>query len=161
MSIGIVLKQRRIELNIKQDDLAERLGVTVQSVSKWERGINEPKASRVSQLAKELKLTEKEICSGQATSKSEIDVLDFISFIDKSMHSIPTTQFLVELYHHLDDKVEFIESIRSLAGQSSISDEIKDDAKAWLERADSGAITFDSEEEKKRFYAQFQKILQQ
>ncbi|MBF4327891.1 XRE family transcriptional regulator, partial [Vibrio anguillarum] len=44
MSIGEVLKERRIELNIKQEDLAERMDVTVQTVSKWERGLTEPKA---------------------------------------------------------------------------------------------------------------------
>ncbi|QXN23206.1 helix-turn-helix domain-containing protein [Shewanella putrefaciens] len=44
MSIGSVLRDKRIALNIKQDDIAEQLGVTVQTVSKWERDVTEPKA---------------------------------------------------------------------------------------------------------------------
>lgn len=65
MSIGEVLKERRIELVIKQEDLAEQMDVTVQTVSKWERGITEPKATQVAKLAKALNLTEREICQGK------------------------------------------------------------------------------------------------
>ncbi|EKO3894079.1 helix-turn-helix transcriptional regulator, partial [Vibrio metschnikovii] len=73
MSIGEVLKERRIELSVKQEDLAERMNVTVQTVSKWERGLTEPKASQVAELAKILKLSEQEICQGERKSHGSMD----------------------------------------------------------------------------------------
>ncbi|MDF4750925.1 helix-turn-helix domain-containing protein, partial [Vibrio parahaemolyticus] len=64
MSIGSVLKARRIELGIKQEDLADQMAVTVQTVSKWERDVTEPKASQVSKLSEILNISEREICQG-------------------------------------------------------------------------------------------------
>ena len=37
-SIGIYLQQRRRQSGLTQAELGERLGVTAQSVSHWERG---------------------------------------------------------------------------------------------------------------------------
>lgn len=42
---GAFLRQRRLEKNLTQADTAERLGVTAQSVSNWERGESLPDAS--------------------------------------------------------------------------------------------------------------------
>lgn len=44
----------RGKANLKQDELADLIGVTDQTISKWERGLTEPKMSQVSLLAKAL-----------------------------------------------------------------------------------------------------------
>lgn len=46
------------------------MGVTVQTIYKWEKGTTEPKASQVSKLASVLKLSEREICQGQKDDPS-------------------------------------------------------------------------------------------
>ena len=40
--LGEQLKQQRLKLRMFQADLAERFGVSVVSVSHWERGVREP-----------------------------------------------------------------------------------------------------------------------
>ncbi|MBF4308191.1 XRE family transcriptional regulator, partial [Vibrio anguillarum] len=77
MSIGDTLKTQRIKLGIKQEAVAEEMGVTVQTIYKWEKGTTEPKASQVSKLGKILQLTEKEICQGKKDDL-ELDELEFI-----------------------------------------------------------------------------------
>ncbi len=52
MTFGQKLKKLRNELNITQKDLAEKLNVTFQTVSKWESGINEPDLNTLKELSK-------------------------------------------------------------------------------------------------------------
>ena len=51
MHIGKVIKQLRKDSNISRKKLAENIGVNVQTISYWESGSNEPKASYVYKLA--------------------------------------------------------------------------------------------------------------
>lgn len=46
------LKERRKELKLTQKDIAEKLGISYQAYSAWERGVKEPSAEKVSQLEK-------------------------------------------------------------------------------------------------------------
>jgi transcriptional regulator with XRE-family HTH domain len=46
-----ILRARREELRLNQRDLAARLGVKQQTVSRWESGIAVPRPDRVTQLA--------------------------------------------------------------------------------------------------------------
>ena len=41
-NIGKYIKKLRKENNLSQEKLADKLGVTYQAVSKWERGLNLP-----------------------------------------------------------------------------------------------------------------------
>ena len=45
------LKELRIENNLSQQKLAEKIGVTQKAIDFWEKGINEPKVSYVIKLA--------------------------------------------------------------------------------------------------------------
>ena len=45
------LKELRIENNLSQHKLAEKIGVTQKAIDFWEKGINEPKVSYVIKLA--------------------------------------------------------------------------------------------------------------
>lgn len=51
-TMGEVIKSHRIECKMTQEFVAERMGVSRQTVSKWETGVNEPSTSNLLQLAK-------------------------------------------------------------------------------------------------------------
>ncbi len=53
--IGLRLKMRRILLNMTQDDLAQKLGITFQQVQKYEKALNRISASRLYDIAYILK----------------------------------------------------------------------------------------------------------
>ncbi len=49
--IGESIKTLRIEKNMSQQALAEKIGVSQKAIDYWERGVNEPKASYIIKLA--------------------------------------------------------------------------------------------------------------
>lgn len=51
-SLGEVLKENRIRCQMTQEFVAETLGVSRQSVSKWENGTSDPNTSNLIALAK-------------------------------------------------------------------------------------------------------------
>lgn len=55
--VGRQLRWRRKQLNLSQEALAERLGVTFQQVQKYERGANRVSAGRLYELARALDTT--------------------------------------------------------------------------------------------------------
>ena len=57
MSLGENIKQRREELKLSQEYLAEQIGVSRQAVSKWEKGQSEPTAGNLVQLAQVLEIS--------------------------------------------------------------------------------------------------------
>lgn|GEM_PF-2805818 len=67
--IGARIKERRTALGLTQEDLAERLNVTFQAVSKWENGISMPDITLFHKLANVLELTVDELLNG-ATSET-------------------------------------------------------------------------------------------
>jgi len=76
-----VIKEARISKNLKQEDVAEFVGVTVQTYSKWENGKTEPKASQVAKLSDILNITEREICLGKKSTRYSLE--EFLLKIDK------------------------------------------------------------------------------
>lgn len=52
MTLGQKIKKLRVEKNLTQKDLADRLYVTFQTVSKWENDENEPDVATLRELAK-------------------------------------------------------------------------------------------------------------
>lgn len=61
MSIAEQIKQKREELNMTQEELAERLDISRQAVSKWESGISEPTGKNRAALAEILGLSDADI----------------------------------------------------------------------------------------------------
>ena len=49
---GQRLREQRIKHGLTQEQLAEKIGVSRQSVSKWEQGISDPSTSNLFALAK-------------------------------------------------------------------------------------------------------------
>ncbi|MGR5303156.1 helix-turn-helix domain-containing protein [Vibrio alfacsensis] len=160
MSIGEVLKERRIELSIKQDDLADRMNVTVQTVSKWERGITEPKASQVAELSSILKLNEKEICRGKRSS-NEVEPFDFLKMVSACMREISETELILTIYDHLESPEEFMFALSEKTSVPFFTHKEKQKAQArtMLELYKNGAIQFNNEEEKDRCLSVWEQTL--
>jgi len=114
MSIGNTLKDRRIKLNIKQDDIAEQMNVAVQTVSKWERDLTEPKASQVCQLSRILKISEKEICRGTTISEKG-DPFEFVRKVSILMQEVPQTELLVGMQEFIDDEDGFLKMLAKVS----------------------------------------------
>lgn len=161
MSIGEVLKERRIELGIKQEDLAEQMDVTVQTVSKWERGKTEPKASQVAKMAKILKLTEHEICQGEKNPIGDMDPFEFMKTVGPLMHDVSETEVIMCMYEHVVNKEGFIEALSLQAEQpyAPVKERERAQAKEMLRLYEDGAITFKNDEEKAKCLATWNNVL--
>nr|WP_087016519.1 helix-turn-helix transcriptional regulator [Thaumasiovibrio subtropicus] len=110
MSIGEVLKDRRLALSIKQEDIAEQMNVTVQTVSKWERGVTEPKARDVSKLAEILLVTEGEICRGELNS-ANVSKMDFMKKIASIKMKLDDVAFFSTVYDYIPDKKGLLDKL--------------------------------------------------
>ena len=60
-SLGEVLKRHRTECRMTQEFVAETLGISRQSVSKWENGSSDPNTSNLIALAKLYKISPEEL----------------------------------------------------------------------------------------------------
>lgn len=154
MSIGNTLKNRRIALNIKQEDLAEQLGVTDQTVSKWERDLTEPKASQVCQLSQILKITEKEICRGTLIN-SKNDPFEFVRKVSVLMREIPHTELLVGMQDFIDDEEGFFKMLIQISDYpyELFQTEAEKQNSLMLSMLKNGNVQFSSKEEEVNFLA--------
>lgn len=115
MSLSTVIKDRRVHLGIQQKNAAESIGVTVKTLAKWENGETEPKASQVTKLAKLLKLTEKEICTGELNNKSD-NPLTFMRMLDAYGSHVNNTDFQIALWDYITDESGFFNQLKTLSG---------------------------------------------
>ena len=60
-TLGENIKEYRIQCKMTQEFVAERLGVSRQTVSKWESGISDPSTSNLFALAKLFGITPEEL----------------------------------------------------------------------------------------------------
>ncbi|GLO63650.1 hypothetical protein MACH09_41580 [Vibrio sp. MACH09] len=107
MSLGQVIKNRRLELNMKQETLAHDVGVTVQTIMKWEKGKSEPTASKVVLLSTYLSLSCQEICIGRIF-QTDVDKIDFLRCASFYQKQLTHVDFLLSLYEFIDDKQDFM-----------------------------------------------------
>ena len=56
-NLGALIKKTRTERDISKEDLAKKLGVSVSTVSKWEKNISRPSFSYLILLTKELNIS--------------------------------------------------------------------------------------------------------
>ncbi len=71
MTIGERIKALRLEKGMTQDALAERLGVSAQAVSKWERGITYPDITLIRRLTEIFGITSDELLGLTQPIKSD------------------------------------------------------------------------------------------
>lgn len=70
-SLGEALKENRIRCQMTQEFVAETLGVSRQSVSKWENGSSDPNTSNLIALAKLYKISPEELLECAARTPEE------------------------------------------------------------------------------------------
>jgi transcriptional regulator with XRE-family HTH domain len=113
MALNDVIKKARLKQNLKQDDAAKLVGVTVQTYSKWENGKTEPKASQVSKLAKILKLSEKEICQGNLNQRVSLE-----EFLEETgacrKNNPPSVPEEVMMWRYLDDHASYFKALEKV-----------------------------------------------
>lgn len=89
--IGKFIAELRKEKNLTQEQLAEKLGVTSKSISRWENGKTMPDVSLFEPLCKELDITINELLSGEKIDtekyqeKFEENVLNTINYANKKI----------------------------------------------------------------------------
>ena len=76
--IGQLIKKKRVEKDMTQQDLAEKLHVTDRAISKWERGIGAPDISLLQALSKILGISIQEVLQGEEQIKKELKTNDKI-----------------------------------------------------------------------------------
>lgn len=92
MEIKDILKDRRIELNLTQLDVAKAVGVSEATISRWESGqIDNMKRNRIAALAKVLRISPNVIMEwkeeddfksfGSLLDTQDEDLIDFIKIV--------------------------------------------------------------------------------
>ena len=74
-NIGVNIAELRREHNMKQDELAEMLGVTPQAVSKWENGASMPDISLLPKIAQIFGVTIDDLFGVNNTPKPDVQML--------------------------------------------------------------------------------------
>ncbi len=70
-NIGKYIKKLRKENNLSQEKLADKLGVTYQAVSKWERGLNLPDMTTLKEMSNLFNVNIDDIINGESSKKTK------------------------------------------------------------------------------------------
>lgn len=68
----VSLKAMRINSNLKQNEVAERVGVTVKTVQNWENNVSAPDAIQFAKLCKMFQCSRDDIFLPDNLAKSEV-----------------------------------------------------------------------------------------
>ena len=71
--IGKYIAKKRLENNLTQEGLAEKLDISDRSISKWERGICLPDANNMAKLCKLFNISYNELLSGEDLEKANYE----------------------------------------------------------------------------------------
>ena len=81
-NIGSYIARKRREKNLTQEQLAERLGVSNKTISKWENGRCMPDYSVVEALCQALSITLPELMDGEDAAEDSARVYDDAQILD-------------------------------------------------------------------------------
>lgn len=81
-AIGSYISKKRREKNLTQEQLAEKLGVSNKTISKWENGKCMPDYSIIEQVCKELSVTLPELIDGEDATEDSVRVYDEAQILD-------------------------------------------------------------------------------
>ena len=91
IKIGKSISEKRKEINLTQEQLAEKLNISKNAVSKWERGLNLPDVSIMQDLCKILNITLNELFIGEnikEESYKEIADNNLLSALENSSFTL-------------------------------------------------------------------------
>ena len=117
MALNIVIRNARLKKNLKQENAAKLVGVTVQTYSKWENGKTEPKASQIAKLSEILGVSTNEICYGVNSKKLEL--IEFMKIVSEVSRGTSDFELKMAIWESIDDDETFIDNLRNY---SSIPD---------------------------------------
>ena len=86
--IGSFIRDRRLQLELTQQQLADKLGVTDKAVSKWERAVSYPDITLLRELAAALEVSVTELLAGERDEAPPVPpgventVLDTVSYAE-------------------------------------------------------------------------------
>ena len=80
--IGKFILQKRKEKNLTQEQLAEKLGVSNKTISKWENGKCMPDYSVIKNLCEELEITIAELMDGEKAEDKSVRTYDEEQIMD-------------------------------------------------------------------------------
>ena len=81
-NIGSYIARKRREKNLTQEQLAERLGVSNKTISKWENGKCMPDYSVIEALCQALSITLPELMDGEDAAEDSVRVYDDAQMLD-------------------------------------------------------------------------------
>lgn len=107
--IGKFISESRKDKKLTQEQLAEKMGVSKNAVSKWERGLNLPDASIMPELCKILDITLNELFSGEKIPDSKYKETADNNLLSALENSIFTLKDKVDYFKDKWQKDHFIE----------------------------------------------------
>lgn len=96
--ISNLIKTKRKEIGITQEELAQRLFVTEKAISRWETGRGTPDISLLIPLSKELKIDVSGLLNGEENKKDNIETLIEYNEITKSNKFNFQIKLIITLY---------------------------------------------------------------
>ena len=84
MKINHIIREKRKELSLTQEQVAEFLGISTPSVNKWEKGSSYPDITLLPALARLLKTDLNTLLSFQ-DDLSDVEVVNFVDEVDKTV----------------------------------------------------------------------------
>ncbi|MBR1925967.1 MAG: helix-turn-helix domain-containing protein [Clostridia bacterium] len=93
--IGQFLKEQRKAKNLTQQELADKIGVSQKTVSKWECGNGLPDATLMIPLCDELEISVNELLSGKKLSEEDYKSNAEQNFMELKIQQEKTTKFLL------------------------------------------------------------------
>ncbi len=79
--VGLLIKKKRLEKNMTQQELADKLHITDRAISNWERGLRAPDISLLQELSAILELNISDILSGEEHARQGLNITDKIIII--------------------------------------------------------------------------------
>ena len=92
MTLGEKIVKQRKELNYTQEQLADILGVSRQSISKWESDIAYPETDKLIELGKLFNCSMDYLLREEVTEKSGVQTSDFTGKVEEISRKVMTDQ---------------------------------------------------------------------
>lgn len=110
MNIGSTIKRLRLSRKLTQEEFAETLGITVQTVSRWENGVNYPDVTILPSLAELFEVTtdyllgvKKDTRTRKLIKTIEVFELDSLEEAQNLVEEFENAVFPKMISHNIDD----------------------------------------------------------
>ena len=110
--ISNFIKQKRKELGITQDELAEKLFVTEKAISRWETGRDTPDISLLLPLSKELNIEVSELLNGEENKKPKDNIEQLLEYNEITKKNRFNIQFKLVVFFYVLSILSFLFYLR-------------------------------------------------